>query len=187
MVKFWYQKDWIEFYAKNQGEATNSEAQMKFVEDQHGVAVGKFSSSMMHSLAQAIFVEHGTSGAAVPLAWEHADEMMKKRYYRAMAAGFFELRLCDSCWKAEQLAICIYSSWFTGWQGKYQIRPLAIEGGRARSWSMEAGPSKKLKAMAPLAVSSTHSFRNFKLLINSLSQVRFSKKPQTRKCGQPNL
>lgn len=121
----------------------------------------------MHGLAQAIFLEHGITGAAMPLTWEHADEELKKRYYRAMAAGFFELRLCDSSWKAEQIATCIYSSWFLGsWQGQIQIHPLAIEGKRVRSWSTEAGASKKFKVMAP--VSNTHSF-NRNLLMKSFS------------------
>jgi hypothetical protein len=147
MVKFWFQQDWAAFCADIQGETTDSEA-MPFVEDQYGVVVGIFSLSMMHSLAQAIFVERGTSGAAVPSRWEHVDEETKKGYYRAMAAGFFELRLCDSNWKAEQIATCIYPSWFSGWKAQIQIRPLAIEGKRVRNWSTEAGASKKFKAVS---------------------------------------
>jgi hypothetical protein len=150
MVKFWYQRDWAEFCATNQGEAIDSEA-MRFVEDQYGIVVGKFSASMMYALAEAIFVEHGTSGAVMPPTWEQADQETKKGYYRAMAAGFFELRLCDSSWKAEQLAACIYSSWFVGWQAQIPIRPLAIEGKRVRNWLMAAGPPKKFRVMAPVS------------------------------------
>ncbi len=175
MVKFWYRRNWAEFCANNQGEVTDPVA-IRFVEDQHGVAAGKISASMMHALAQAIFLEHGTSGAPVPLTWERADEEIKKGYYRAMAAAFFELRLCDSSWKADQIATCIYSSWVLRWQGQTQFHPLAIEGKQVRNWSMEAGTS----------------IRN--LLINRLSQGVFfpvqtaflnllSKEPQARGCG----
>ena len=151
IVKFWYQKDWAEFCV-NQGEVTDSEA-MQFLKDQYGVVVGKFSASMMNSLSQAIFVEHGTSGAVMPLTWEHMGEETKKGYYRAMAAGFFELRLCDSSWKAEQIATCIYPSWFSEWQAQTQIRPLGIEAKRVRSLSMGAGASnlKKFKVSAPVS------------------------------------
>jgi hypothetical protein len=190
MVKFWYRQDWAEFCVNNPGEATDPEA-IRFVEDQHGVAAGKMSASMMHNLAQAIFLEHGTSGAPVPLTWERVDVEIKKEYYRAMAAAFFELRLCDSSWKADQIATRIYSSWFSGWQGQIMLRPLAIEGKRVRNWSMEAGTSKKFKAAAQVSTN-TQPFRN--LLINRLSQRVFfpvqtaflnllSEKPRGRGCG----
>jgi len=84
---------------------------MQYVEDQHGNVVDGFLAAMMRSLARAIWVELGVSGAA-PLTWGQADAETRKGYYWAMAAGFFKLRLCNSNWKAEQIATEHYSRWF---------------------------------------------------------------------------
>jgi len=73
--------------------------------------VDGFSAAMMQSLAWAIWVELEISDAA-PLMWEQADAETRKGYYWAMAVGFFELRLCDLNWKAEQIATEHYSGWF---------------------------------------------------------------------------
>ncbi len=98
--------------------------------------------SMIWSLAQAIWVGFGTVRAA-PLTWEEADEKMRDGYYTAMCAGFFELRLCDSNWKAEKVATNMYHLWLLSW--KLQIRPPALDGKHIHDASMSAGPSKKLR------------------------------------------
>jgi hypothetical protein len=76
---------------------------MQYVEDQHGHVVSGESVIMMRSLAQNIWFELGITGAAAP-SWEQVDVQSKKGYYRAMAASFFNLRLCALDWKAEKIA-----------------------------------------------------------------------------------
>jgi len=163
-VKFWNKDNWIEFCKINkQAEVAdlpeplrgNTRASqginvaMRYDEEQHGNVVDGFSAAMMRSLAQAIWVELGVSGAA-PLTWGQADAETRKGYYRAMAAGFFELRLCDSNWKAEQIATEHYSGWFLKWCLHIQVRPLALDGKRVHTESMKAGAVKRLRVKAPV-------------------------------------
>lgn len=137
-VKFWYLNDWNDFCSKRTEPITRA---MQYIQDKDGHVVDEISISAMRSLAQSIWYELGVSGAA-SLTWAQVDEASKKGYYRAMAAGFFNLRLCDSNWKAEQIAVDNYTFWFmrshpdptTGNQTK-----------RTRNTATKAGPSKKSK------------------------------------------
>ena len=166
-VKFWNKDNWTEFKLSKQAEPEevadlpeplqgNTQASqginvaMRYVEDQHGNIVDGFLAAMMQSLAWAIWVELGISGAA-PLTWGQADAETKKGYYQAMAAGFFELRLCDSNWKVEQIATENYSGWFSRWCSYIQVRPLLLEGKRVHNESKKAGAVKRLRVKAPVS------------------------------------
>jgi len=91
-VKFWNKDNWTEFCKINkQAEVAdlpeplrgNTQASqginvvMRYLEDQHGNVVDGFSAAMMRSLAWAIWVELGISGAAL-LTWGQADAETRK-------------------------------------------------------------------------------------------------------------
>jgi hypothetical protein len=188
-VKFWYGEDWTNFCVNNQAlrglgqvsQLINCAADMQFIEDRHGIAMDAFSMSMVRSLAQAIWVGFGTVGAA-PLTWEEADEKTRHGYYTAMCAGFFELRLCDSNWKAETVATNTYHLWLSSW--KLQMRPPALDGKRVCDASTSAGPSKKLRVTG--AVSTNILFADHTSMLRLLPRwtVFSTKKIRARECEQ---
>jgi len=62
-----------------------------------------------------------------------------------MAAGFFELRLCDLNWKVEQIATEHYSGWFLKWCLHIQVHSLVLDGKCVHNELMKAGAAKRLK------------------------------------------
>ncbi len=150
-AKFWYMIDWIHFHqtgttdADGQAPETRPSIAMHYIEDQHGNIVEGHSLTDILSFAREVWVELGISGAA-PLIWENADMEIKRGFYQAMVAGFFEFRLCDSNWKAEQYAIDNYGLWYLEWNAQTQAAS-GFPGKRFRNPSMKlAGSSKKLRA-----------------------------------------
>ena len=155
-MKFWYKQEWTEFSKNKQAEPADPQValrgsarahmginvMMRYIQDRHGFVVDGFTASMMRSLARAIWVEFGISGAA-PNTWGQADLESRNGYYRAMNAGFFELRLCDANWKAEQIATECYSAWHSKWRLYIQACSFTLP---AEVKALpEAGPSRKTK------------------------------------------
>lgn len=166
-VKFWYLADWTQFCSNRKRDATNKPqlTAMQYMEDQHGHAVSGESVDLMRSLAQDIWVELGISGAA-STTWSQVDVESKKGYYRAMAASFFNLRLCDSDWKAERIAEDNYTLWILRWRAHLQTQgpeaSKANQSKRIRTSTLSQVQSKKSKvktkeALAPAAVSTSTS------------------------------
>jgi hypothetical protein len=122
----------------------------EFIEDQHGIAMDPFSIMMIRNFTKAIWIGLGFIGAA-PSTWEEADDKTRGGYYRAMSAGFFEFRLCDSNWKAEKVAIDLYHLWLSSWNLQIRTCPPALDGKRVRDASTYAGAHKKLKVAAAVS------------------------------------
>jgi hypothetical protein len=133
---------------------------MLYVEDQHGHVVSRESVIMMRSLAQNIWFELGITGAAAP-SWEQVDVQSKKGYYRAMAASFFNLRLCDLDWKAEKIAQDNYPLWHLRWQMQNQ----GAEGSKRVRNASNVAPvrlkkSKAKRKESAVSTASNHFLRN---------------------------
>jgi len=75
------------------------------------------------------------------------DEESKKGYYQAMAASFFNLRLGDSNWKAEQIAVDNYTFWFM----RLHSDPTGHQNKHVRNTITKAGPLKKSKSKASVS------------------------------------
>jgi hypothetical protein len=69
----------------------------------------------------------------------------QERVLLAMNIAFFELRLCDTNWKADQIVTNFYSSWYSKWrlhiQTSYTL-PADVE----VNAPPKPGPSRKRKA-----------------------------------------
>ncbi len=147
-VKFWYLIDWILFCqnASTADAQAHSETRVHYIEDQHGSIINAHSVTAILNLAREVWVELDISGAAPPI-WENADMEIKMGFYQAMAASFFEFRLCDSNWKAERYAIDNYGLWYLEWHAQTQLVATGYPGKRVRDASMKSsGASKKLRA-----------------------------------------
>jgi hypothetical protein len=173
-VKFWYLGDWTKFCSKgNISTSGNREAggitnpqlavtgAMQYIEDQHGHVVSGESVIMMCSLAQNIWFELGITGAAAP-SWGQVDVQSKKGYYRAMAASFFNLRLCDLDWKAEKIAEDNYPLWHLRWRMQIQGTE---DSKRVRNASNVAPvmvqlKKSKVKRKESVSTASNHFLRN---------------------------
>ena len=173
-MAFWFKQDWTEFVKQNNaGEPTDPQVPlrgnarahmginvcMRYIQDRHGSVVDGYAACMMCALARAIWVELGIAGAA-PSTWKQVDAQSRRSYYYAMNVGFFELRLCDTNWKAEQIATTYYSAWYRKWWAYMQASgsspTLPVEANPLPT----AGPSttkatKRRKVNASLVVSFT--------------------------------
>jgi hypothetical protein len=115
--------------------------------------VDGFTAGMMRSFACCIWVELGVSGTA-PVTWGQVDMESRKGYYRAMNIAFFELRLCDANWKADQIATDFYSSWYSKWRSHIQTSytlPAEVE----VNAPPKPGPSRKRKAKSSVSLKFT--------------------------------
>ena len=131
-VQFWYLDDWTRARKPITGP-------MQYIQDREGRVVDEIAIFAMRGLAQSIWSELGVSGAAAST-WRQVDMESKKHYYRAMAAGFFNLRLCDENWKAEQIAMDNYSLWVLRWCPG-QADSDQLKRGRNLPTTRKAGPS----------------------------------------------
>ena len=111
---------------------------MQYIQDRDGHFIDELSKFAMRNFALSIWAELGMSGVASST-WGQVDKESKKGYYRAMAGAFFNLRLCDADWKAEQIAVDNYKLWY--------LRRYPDHGKRNRNESTKAGPSKKSKVV----------------------------------------
>jgi hypothetical protein len=143
------------------GGANPQQPAMQYVENQRGQAVSENSVAMMRTLAQAIWMELGINGAAsMAESWGNVDVESKRAYYRAMEVGFFELRLCDSNWKAEQIALDNYPLWLLRWHARpeFQTGEEGTGNKRVRKTSTMTGTSKKSKGKSKASVSPNIQF-----------------------------
>lgn len=122
-VKFWYKHQW-QTYVKD-AKATSAmkgvergrvraaqgeNVMLLYVEDEHGSPVDGYRASKVRKFARSIWVALDHAGQA-PQSWTKVKSEAGAHYRKAMAWRFPELRLCDSDWKADQVAIDNYPSW----------------------------------------------------------------------------
>jgi hypothetical protein len=174
-VKFWYLADWAKFCSNTNvsnregGANPQPTGAMQYIEDQRGHAVSRESVNMMRSHAQNIWFELGISGAA-STTWRQVDVQSKRGYYRAMAASFFNLRLCGEDWKAEKIAEDNYDLWVLRWRAQTQGPEASNQSKRGRNASTVARvQSKKSKVKSKKSVSTSNHFLRSALIYYPIS------------------
>jgi len=125
-VKFWHKRDWTAFQKDTKGlssfghrgaergkvRASQGEnVTMLFVEDQDGKSIDGHRATEIRRIARSIWAELAKKGRA-PKSWCKADMSTAQEYNREMRRFFPELGFCEFDWKAEQIAIENYPSWY---------------------------------------------------------------------------
>ncbi|KAK7461812.1 hypothetical protein VKT23_008243 [Stygiomarasmius scandens] len=85
--------------------------QQQYIETRDGVTVDGFQARDIRTFAHGLFRQYLDHGKA-PLTWGSAGNDVKLHFYCAMVTQFEEMGLCKNYWKADLLAIQIYSSWY---------------------------------------------------------------------------
>jgi hypothetical protein len=95
---------------------------MRYVEDKDGNTIDGTRASAMRKAARLIWVHISLNNpGGPPPTWGKADVTMVQAYRSEMCRQFPELRLCESNWKADQIATDYYPSWYSG-QSENQSR-----------------------------------------------------------------
>jgi hypothetical protein len=125
-VKFWHKRDWTAFQKDSRGlsslgrrgaergkvRASQGEnVTMLFVENKDGEPIDGHRATEIRRIARSIWAAFAKSGRA-PKSWCKADMSTAQEYNREMRRFFPELCLCEFDWKAEQIAIENYPSWY---------------------------------------------------------------------------
>jgi hypothetical protein len=124
-IKFWTRKEWdaekendgsmqVNQVAPCRGKtrmANGENVALKFVEDQHGNAVDGIRVGKIRELARTVWTHLRDLGQAPPT-WKQGSHLVHSYYRSQMYTIFPELRLCDSHWKVDQIAIFSYSGWY---------------------------------------------------------------------------
>ncbi|KII89768.1 hypothetical protein PLICRDRAFT_174607 [Plicaturopsis crispa FD-325 SS-3] len=126
LVRYWRKRDWTAEKqnlsvtdpdqkpgARGAVRASNGEnVMMQYVETENGHMVDGFRASDIKFVARRIWAEMAVElQGNVPLKWKNVGIKGADRYARDMALHCPELRLCDSDWKAHQIATDTYPSW----------------------------------------------------------------------------
>ena len=90
---------------------------MRYVELEDGTVINGDRAGDIRKFARSIWVSFSKKGSP-PSKWGQADIEMRKTYSREMGLRFPELTYCDLDWKAEQIAIDNYPSWYVNWLPK---------------------------------------------------------------------
>jgi hypothetical protein len=83
---------------------------MRYVEDRDGRIVDGDRVSAIRDFARAVWGKLKKRGP-MPASWGLADSDTRKIFYYEMAQRFYELRLCELDWKADQIAKETYTRW----------------------------------------------------------------------------
>ena len=84
---------------------------MLYIVDENGSPVDGHRASSMQNVARSIWAELASKGLT-PKKWKTDTELaVADHYRREMQNRFPELKLCENCWKADQIAIDYYPSW----------------------------------------------------------------------------
>lgn len=125
-VKFWHKREWTAFQKDSKGlssmgrkgaergkvRASQGEnVTMLFVEDEDGKPIDGHRATEIRRIARSIWAELAKNGRA-PKSWCKADMSTAQEYNREMRRFFPELCFCEFDWKAEQIAIENYPSWY---------------------------------------------------------------------------
>jgi hypothetical protein len=87
---------------------------MRYIETAEGLIVDGFKASEMRSFARSIWLSF-TELHIAPSKWGRCSIQTRRYYHREMGVRFPELLLCESDWKADQVATQIYSGWHGKW------------------------------------------------------------------------
>jgi hypothetical protein len=94
---------------------------MLYVEHENGNPIDGHKATEIRRIARSIWVHLATVGKA-PKTWLKADIHTADHYKREMRRHFPELRLCESDWKADQIAIEHYPSWHSNYMKSMAVK-----------------------------------------------------------------
>ena len=90
---------------------------MRYIQSSDGTVIDGHRAKEMRNHARAVFVGLADDRKFFA-SWGDADAMSRRIYYNEMAVRFEELSYCELDWKAEQIAIDVFSGWKTSWTKK---------------------------------------------------------------------
>ncbi|KII83654.1 hypothetical protein PLICRDRAFT_180256 [Plicaturopsis crispa FD-325 SS-3] len=127
---------------------------MLYVEDKNGTPVDGYVAQHIREYARSIWNNLAKVGRA-PRVWKRdGNAETLREYWREMGLRFPLLRLCESDWKADQIAIDYYPSWTQGQLGMIKMKleehddPLA----QARRATSRKPSGKRSLAISRLAI-----------------------------------
>ena len=113
-------KTWAETSSGSQHGRTHAaqgiNVGMRYVKDKDSVMIDGTRASAIRKAAHLIWVHISLNNPrGPPPTWGKADVNMVQGYHSEMCQQFPELKLCESNWKANQIATDNYPSWYCGW------------------------------------------------------------------------
>ena len=95
------------------GQKSIAAAKWAFIETEEGVPVSKHVCDEMGETARRIFEDLKRMGCAPDISWgKHVGQQAYSHFCQEMEAQHFVLRLADTSWKSNQIAIFQYPSWY---------------------------------------------------------------------------
>jgi hypothetical protein len=123
-VDYWHKRDWISSKKITKGTSDLNDEKpsrggkrasqginvaMKYIQDEDGTVIDGHRTTHMRTIAAGIWGALADAGVA-PLTWGKGALGIREEYNKEMRRHFLELALCESDWKAEQIAIDNYPS-----------------------------------------------------------------------------
>jgi hypothetical protein len=129
-IRFWMKRQWNEYsddkvtdihagsHTRGRGRAAQGiNVTMCYVELEDGTVINGDRAGEIRKFARCIWVSFSKKGTP-PSKWGQADFEMRKTYCREMGHRFPELTYCELDWKADQIAIDNYPSWYVNFHGE---------------------------------------------------------------------
>lgn len=123
-IKFWTKQEWmancsddITTTDKTRGKSRAAQGinvTMRFAELEDGTIVDGHAAGNIRRCARSAWVHLANKGEA-PSKWRSASAVVIRSYHDEMYRRFPFLQYCDNDWKAEQIAIDNYPSWYNSW------------------------------------------------------------------------
>jgi hypothetical protein len=102
-VKFWLKRNW------SRAANVKGLSRFNYLEKEDGVMVDETRLHEMREVARNMWKGFKKQGI-LPPTWRSARVEVRSEYYREMRQKFLEFRLCETDWKADQLAADYYYS-----------------------------------------------------------------------------
>ncbi len=103
-INFWSKRNW------SRGTNVKGPLRFNYIETKDGVMVDDDRLQEMREAARNIWKGFKKQGI-FPQTWRSAGVEVRSEYYREMRHKFLEFKLCETDWKADQLATDSYYSW----------------------------------------------------------------------------
>jgi hypothetical protein len=127
LIKFWTKQEWME-YCNNDITSTDKmrgksraaqgvNITMRFAELEDGTVVDGHVAGNIRRCARSAWVYLANTGEA-PSKLRSASMSVIRSYHEEMYRRFPYLQYCDDDWKAEQIAMDNYPSWYNSWSKK---------------------------------------------------------------------
>ena len=124
-IKFWTKQEWVNYSNKDVTSTTDKtrgksraaqgvNVTMRFAEIADGTVVDGHIAGNIRRCARSTWVHLANKGEA-PQKWRSASMLVIRSYHDEMYRRFPFLQYCDDDWKAEQIAMDNYPSWYSSW------------------------------------------------------------------------